>query len=115
MSHPLATDEVAGSQERSPIYTETAPLIWLDLSVPGRWITELQRAPSAYEPVPITVELYASLHKVSGLVASRIAEPDGLRQLSQSPSHWDGLSGLLLYVILLISRIHHGIVPAMLS
>jgi hypothetical protein len=68
----------------------------------------------AHEAVPITVELYAALHKVSGLVASRIAEPEGLRQLSESSSQWDGLSGLLLYVTSLIFNIHHGMFPTSL-
>jgi hypothetical protein len=111
---PLATDPVSGSQEQPPIYTASEPLIWLDLSVPGRWIEERRRAPFAHEAVPITVELYAALHKVSGLVASRIAEPEGLRQLSESASQWDGLSGLLLYVTSLIFSIHHGMFPTSL-
>ena len=108
---PLATDPVSDSQEHPPIYAASEPLIRLDLSVPGRWIEEHRRAPLAHEAVPITVELYAALHKVSGLVASRIAEPEGLRQLSESASQWDGLSGLLLYVTSLIFSIHHGLFP----
>src|SRR5271170_7155512 len=113
MSQPLATDQVSGSQQQPPIYTAGEPLIWLYLSVPGRWIEERRRAPFAHEAVPITLELYASLHKVSGLVASRIAGPDGLRQLSESGSQWNGLSGLLLYVTSLIFSIHHGMFPAL--
>lgn len=107
MSQPLPTDQVSGSQE-PPIYTETPPLIWIDVGVSGRWIEGLRRCPYAQEAVPITPHFYASLHKVSRLVATRLTEPDGLRQLSESSSKWDGLSGLLLYVTTLIFKIHHG-------
>lgn len=113
MSQTLATDQVPGSRESPPVYTAGEPLIWLYLRVPGRWFEERRQAPFAHEAVPIPPELYASLHKVSGLVAGRIAELDGLRQLSESDSQLGGLSGLLLYVTSLIFNIHHGMFPAL--
>lgn len=106
MSQILPADNESASQE-PPVYTECAPLIWIDLDIQGRWFKDL---PWRYadETVPISPHLYAALHKVSCLVASRLAEPDGQRGLSESNAKWDDLSGLLLYVTSFIFNINHG-------
>ena len=95
------------SQE-PPVYTENAPLIWIDLSIQGRWFKHLPWSGYADETVPISPQLYAALHKVSCLVASRLAEPDVQQGLSESNDKWDGLSSLLLYVTSFIFNINHG-------
>ena len=92
-----------------PIYTEGAPLIWLNFGVPGRFIEVCPLYHIGKATIPITPKLYASLHKVNCLVANRISEPDGLRQLSESIGEWAGLSGLLLYTTTIIIRINEGI------
>jgi hypothetical protein len=80
----------------------------MDLSIGGRRIGKYRHCRDACEAVPITPEFYASLHKVSCLVASRLTTPEGLRNRSESQSMWDGLSGLLLYVTTLLVKIHNG-------
>src|SRR5436190_6129694 len=108
MSQVLPADNDFTSQE-PPVYTECAPLIWVELSIQGRWFKDLPWSGYIYETVPISLQLYAALHKVSCLVASRLAEPDGQQGLSESNTKWDGLSGLLLYVTSFIFKINHGI------
>jgi len=114
MSQLFTNDQVSGSQKLLLIYTANEPLIRLYLSVPRRWIEEYRQAPFAYKAVPVgALELYTSLHKVSRLAASQIAEPDGLWKLSESGSQWDGLSGLLLYVTSFFFSIHHDMFPVL--
>lgn len=118
-SHPSFSSSMSQStpvvpasvSQEPPIYTECAPLIWLDLTVQGRWLEVSRRCRLAQEAVPITPHLYASLHKVSCLVASRISEPEGQRQLSECFSKWDGISGLLLYTTTLMIKIYSGTSP----
>ena len=108
MSHVLPADNDFTSQQ-PPVYTEAAPLIWIDLSIQGRWFERPSLERLCYETVPISPQLYAALHKVSGLVANRLAEPDDQQGLSDSSVKWDGLSSLLLYVTSFLFKINHGI------
>jgi hypothetical protein len=95
---PPAVSNLDFQEHRAPIYTESAPLIWLELSIAGRhfpyptcllWRFDI-------EVVPVTPSLYAALHKVNCLVASRLAEPDA--ELSSCKAKWDELAALLEYV-----------------
>jgi hypothetical protein len=108
MSHVLPADNDFTSQE-PPVYTEAAPLIWIDLSIQGRYFKNLPWSGYVYEAIPISPQLYAALHKVSCLVASRLAEPDDQQGLSDPSVKWDRLSSLLLYVTSFLFKINHGI------
>ena len=106
----LPADNDFASQE-PPVYNESAPLIWIDLSIQGRWLKGHAWSGYVYETVPINPHLYAALHKVTCLVASRLAEPDGQQGLSESNTKWDRLSGLLLYVTSFIFEINQVCLP----
>jgi hypothetical protein len=108
MSQTLPPEQESASHE-PPIYTEGPPLIWIELSGPERWIEGIPWAPHTVETVPISLRLYAALHKVSCLVATYLTKPDGQRLLAEPGSRSKGLSGLLLYLTTLIFKINHCI------
>jgi len=91
--------------EEPPVYTKCAPLIWLDLSICGRWLKGVNWR-RAEEAIPISTSLYAALYKVSCLAGSRLGKPDD--ELFRSEQKWDELTGLLRYVLSFIDDINHG-------
>jgi hypothetical protein len=68
--------------EDPPLYTEDRAIIWVEITVTERWIDELHKSiinlGSVRLPrmmrhtLPLTLDIYAALVKVSSLVASRI-------------------------------------------
>ena len=60
------------------------------------------------EVLPVTPSLYAALHKVNCLVASRLAEPDA--EFSSCKAKWDELAALLEYVTYFMVCIQNSMV-----
>jgi hypothetical protein len=111
MSQPLEQD--FGIQ-KSPIYTEGNPLAWVNISVLERRIDEfelvgrLRGSVLIKDMLPLSLELYAALNKVSCLVADKLAYST---EVSVLESRFNGLSGLLIFITSLISSINYGNSP----
>jgi hypothetical protein len=91
--------------EEPPVYTEFAPLLWVDLSIWGRHLKDIPWT-IAHEAVPISTSFYVALYKVSCLAGSRLAKPDD--ELFRSEEKQKEVSGLLEYVLTFIHHINEG-------
>ena len=98
----------------SPIYTEGNPLVWVDISVLERRIDEFEQVGRLRgsvlikDTLPLSVELYAALNKVSCLVADKLAHSI---EVSVLQSRFNGLSGLLIFITNLLTSINYGNSP----
>ena len=102
-----------GVQE-SPIYTEGSPLVWVEISVLERRIDEFEQIGNGRrlrgtellrDMLPLSLELYAALNKVSCLIAKKLANST---EIPVFQSRFNGLSGLLIFITDLLTSINYG-------
>ena len=114
MSQPLEQDF---GIRKSPIYTEGNPLAWVNISVLERQIDEfelvgrLRGSVLIKDTLPLSLELYVALNKVSCLIADKLAYSTESTEVLILDSRFNGLSGLLIFITCLISSINYGNSP----